>query len=1057
MTEANDEAPARASGLAATHAVDPVRLALAATHGSKGSGEDLRAGVLEDRSAPSFGLALTRAPAAGDAEATARTESDDDGPRERMARPLLDDLEERRRRQALKARLFGDAADAVKIGRFQVLGRLGAGGMGVVYAAYDEQLDRKVAVKVLRQDGGDRGQQRLRREAQAMARLSHPNIVGVHEVGEEGDSVYVAMEFVRGESLDRWLERPRPWREVLAVFMAAGRGLQAAHAAGLVHRDFKPANAILGEDGTVKVLDFGLARAEVEAIAGEEGEATSPMTARLTRTGAMMGTPAYMSPEQFAGEPLSAASDQFSFFVALYEGLYRTQAFAGDSVGALAVSVTKGRPNDPPGASEVPGWLRAVILRGLAREPGARWPDMAAALAALASDPARRRRRIAAVLGLALVSGGASAAVVRVAGGDGGRCEGVAAASERVWHAERAATAHAAFAASGPIGEQTWALLEPKLAAWIEAWARRRGERCAAYAAGELSDTLHDRSVACLERQLARVDALVTAFVVADARTVEQAPPAIAGLPELGLCDDAEYLLAEVPPPEDPQARAAVADGREALEAARAAIDLGAHDAALARATTVAAVGRSLRYEPLVAQAEVVRGEALLWQQDVAGAEAALGTGLELGLAGGDERTAVEALARRIYVQAELAGRPAQALDDAPIDRALLRRVPSDGRLAWLVENNIAVAEERQGRVEAAAEGYAAALRIAGELGDGAAFELLVSQYNLGLLRGQARQFVRATELLRAARTTAERIYGPDHPALIAFIEGEAGSAHEAGRSLEARELCRRARAIAARSPDETRGLVVPVAVLEARIAVQRREADAAARVDAARSLAAAAFGPDSPQAAYATLRPLLDRPERDAELERAVATLAATGAARRIEAVVLQAETYRNGGRPELAVRRLAELRADEGWGSWAVSERFTIAHVDVEAKLASGQVAAAEATLAEAEGLLASAARADMEPLLAGLRGRIAAAKGEHASAVTSLRRALEFYVATFDADHPRRLAVQAALAESLRASGQQGEATALGREALAGYRGLGAGFEREAAALAAWVPAT
>ena len=272
--------------------------------------------------------------------------------------------------------------------------------------------------------------------------------------------------------------------------------------------------------------------------------------------------------------------------------------------------------------------------------------------------------------------------------------------------------ARTAFSTS-TLGADTWGLIEPRIAAWNDEWVALRGDRCEARAAGRISDTLHDRSVACLERQLARVDGLVSAFVVADARVVEQAAAAVDALPALTLCSDADYSMAEVRPPEDPQARAQVAEGRASLERARAAIDLGDFAGGLRQATAVAELGRTLNYEPLVALAEVVRGDAMQWQREVPGAEAALSTGVELGLASGDDRAAAEALARRIYVRAELAGHAEQALADAPIGRALLRRIGAERRLTWLLENNLAVAHERAGALDVAIRGYEAALGLA--------------------------------------------------------------------------------------------------------------------------------------------------------------------------------------------------------------------------------------------------------------------------------------------------------------------------------------------------------
>ncbi|MEO1367660.1 MAG: protein kinase, partial [Acidobacteriota bacterium] len=225
------------------------------------------------------------------------------------------------------------------VGRLLVLDLLGRGGMGEVYGAYDPDLDRLVAVKLLQPRGGDRGgagRRRLMREAQALARLNHPNVITAYDVGAVGDRVFLSMEYVEGETLHAWLGRSPSRREIVAAFVRAGRGLAAAHAAGLVHRDFKPGNVMVAKDGRVLVLDFGLARARDDAAApvGEgpvvDVGAWSPGSPPpsgvfehpLTAAGAAPGTPAYMAPEQARGEVATAASDQFSFCVALYRALF---------------------------------------------------------------------------------------------------------------------------------------------------------------------------------------------------------------------------------------------------------------------------------------------------------------------------------------------------------------------------------------------------------------------------------------------------------------------------------------------------------------------------------------------------------------------------------------------------------------------------------------------------------------------------------------------------------------------------------------------------------------
>src|SRR5579863_3026220 len=337
------------------------------------------------------------------------------------------------------------------IGRYVVLGLVGRGGMGEVYAAYDPELDRKVAVKLLRVKAGNgvtmtEGRQRTLREAQAIARLSDPNVVVVYDVGTFDDKVFIAMEFVEGNTVTFWLEQqPRGWEEVLRVFRAAGRGLIAAHEKGLVHRDFKPDNVMVGRDGEVRVMDFGLARQvnekpEAEPPAprrppiviadgsadtvrdpmetvllngpptssstppmGTEQQSQGAFEVQLTRTGAMMGTPAYMAPEQFLGTATDARTDQFSFCVALYEALYGERPFSGNTMFALTTAVVQGQVKEAPASSKVPLWVRKVLLRGLKAQADQRYPSMHDLIDALGKNPNAARRRFLAAAGVALV------------------------------------------------------------------------------------------------------------------------------------------------------------------------------------------------------------------------------------------------------------------------------------------------------------------------------------------------------------------------------------------------------------------------------------------------------------------------------------------------------------------------------------------------------------------------------------------------------------------------------------------------------------------------------
>jgi eukaryotic-like serine/threonine-protein kinase len=300
------------------------------------------------------------------------------------------------------------------IGRYVVQDCIGSGSMGIVYTARDPDLGRKVAVKVLRSDPGAASSQgarlRLQREAQAMAQLSHPNVVAIYDVGVHGDDVFFAMELIKGGTLTEWLRRsPRSWRDVVAAFRRAGAGLAAAHAVGLIHRDFKPDNVLVGDDGRVCVTDFGLARplalpARVSAPTLATGVVDS-----MTRTGAVVGTPAYMAPEQLEGAAADARADLFSFSVAFYEALYGERPFAASSIPELAAAVARGAIRSAPARTRVPAWLRRIVVRGLRAAPEERPESVAALLAAIDARLARRRRiRIAA---LAVAGAGAVALV----------------------------------------------------------------------------------------------------------------------------------------------------------------------------------------------------------------------------------------------------------------------------------------------------------------------------------------------------------------------------------------------------------------------------------------------------------------------------------------------------------------------------------------------------------------------------------------------------------------------------------------------------------------------
>ncbi|HEY4244984.1 MAG TPA: protein kinase [Kofleriaceae bacterium] len=295
-----------------------------------------------------------------------------------------------------------------QVGRYTLVEMIGRGGMGAVYVAHDPQLDRRVALKVVRSErfAHPAVRARMSREARAMAKVAHPHVVTVFDTGELPDGVFIAMELVDGDTLGRWLAAaPRTWRDIVRIFVAIGRGLSAAHQAGVVHRDFKPDNVLVDRAGRPAVTDFGLAAAPTApAVVPAALAAVSDEGVALTRTGVLMGTPRYMSPEQFRGGAVDASSDQFSFAVALWEALYAQAPFAGESLGELAATVTAGALRERPAGTQVPPRVHRALVRALSVDPAARFSDLPSLLAELSTAATPARWWLAGVLGAAAVA-----------------------------------------------------------------------------------------------------------------------------------------------------------------------------------------------------------------------------------------------------------------------------------------------------------------------------------------------------------------------------------------------------------------------------------------------------------------------------------------------------------------------------------------------------------------------------------------------------------------------------------------------------------------------------
>jgi len=505
-----------------------------------------------------------------------------------------------------------------RMGRYVLLDRIGQGGMGVVFTAYDHELDRKVALKLLRvhknqAESVTEGRARLVREAKAMAQLAHPNVVTVHDVGTIDGRVFVAMEYVDGRNARSWmLDRKHTWKQALEVFKQAGRGLAAAHEAGLVHRDFKPDNVLVGKDRRVRVTDFGLARpsATVELTSRCEGGNT-PAGDDLTCPGKIMGTLGYMAPEQTDGRPVDAKMDQFAYCVALFEALTGRRPFLGRTRDDLRQAIkdgdmepwsTRKRKNDTP------LWLRRIVERGLEADPAKRWPSMHTLMQQLQRKPMRRRWAGASAAAIA-VAGGVYVTALATGAGAPAQCEGAEQHLAGVWDDDRRELTRDAILATGTShSSDTWDRLQGRLDDYADSWVAMRTEACQATVRGEQSGQLLDRRMACLDRRLDEVTALVDVLAEADDNVTDHAVWAVSSLPLLSPCADADLLAAEVARPKDPEHAAAVDKLRAELARAQAYGRVDKADRGLQIAVNVAKKSEALDHAPLRAEALHVLG-----------------------------------------------------------------------------------------------------------------------------------------------------------------------------------------------------------------------------------------------------------------------------------------------------------------------------------------------------------------------------------------------------------------------------------------------------------------
>ncbi len=690
------------------------------------------------------------------------------------------------------------------LGRYVLLSEAGSGGMGVVMAAYDRELDRKVALKLLRPGLSRSGEARLRREAQSLAQLQHPSVVTVYEVGAVGGQLFLAMEYVDGLTLDDWAARHRgQWRRIVDVAMRAGRGLAAAHAVGLVHRDVKPSNILVGHDGRVCVVDFGIATPTgrtvdsdlVEASDARHDPAPERVVEALTEVGAVIGTPAYMAPEQHRGEPVDARSDQFAFCVTLYRVLYERAPFAGDDLQALRASVDAGRVEPEPLGSKVPGTVRRVLLRGLSVRPERRWPSMDALLDALGRAVSRRRWALAGGLGLVAASGLVGVALLPGPDRQAMACPSAEERLRGVWDEERVAAVEEAFVGSGlPYAVDAWTRTRERLDAQATRWSERYQVLCGEMGAAGASPEL-DVEMTCLRSRREELGALVELLASGEPAVIAKATQAASELSPVDACrsEGAEAAAMASPTPEQ---QAEVDEIRLSLARAEAAYKAGTLEVGVEHAQLALDRARVLGYAPVEVEALYRLGmlQALAGQLDDAARN--LGDAALRGTEARHDRVAARAATMSAFVVGYQQGRPEDGAVWLRHAQAALERLGPDPVLDADLRVTRAAILTAQGRFDDALPEFRTGLRER-ERALGVDHPLVASSYNnLGSALVELGRYDEALEALEHARSIWERSHGPRHPLVATALNGIGAVLEQVGRYDEAREHLEKALAL---------------------------------------------------------------------------------------------------------------------------------------------------------------------------------------------------------------------------------------------------------------------
>jgi len=711
-----------------------------------------------------------------------------------------------------------------RVGRYLVVDHIDSGGMGAVYRAFDPDLNRQVAIKILRMrsvpsEEEEANRSRLLREAQALAQVSHPNVIAVHDVGVIDGRVFVAMELVAGASLRTWLAaKQRSPEEVLRAFLQAGDGLAAAHASGLVHRDFKPDNVIVGDDGRVRVIDFGLARTADAGAAGEDADdvdkrpvqidelstqsslsSTSGMLSEsMTRTGAVLGTPRYMAPEQFLREGTDAKADQFAFCVAAYEALCKRRPFAGKHFEELRVNVLTGRVRPPGSDAHVAKSHVRALLRGLSSNPADRYPSMEALLDELRRDPWLWWRR-AGIAAAAVAIVGVAGVLSFRAGEAPALCQDSAKQMAGVWDAATRSAVERGLEASGhPRAAKTWQRTAPVLDRFASQWQSMHADSCrATLVRGEQSELLFERRARCLRRRLEQVDGFVGLLEAdLDGDLVDKAATAARELTSLDECADDERLLANVPLPEDQATRKRVETSFTKLDRAAMLEKAGRYKQSFEILEELDTAAEDIEYPPL--QAPLTFKLAMLTERtgDAAAAEALYFKAIDLAARAKNTDIAGQAWNEILWVVGHRLGRYKEALQFAPAVKFAIALADDDDRLLARYESCTGVLMYGVGNYPESLASFERAVALWERLGDAHLHDLANELSNLGVGYSLNERTDDAIRTYERSHALLEKTLGKGHPLTKLPIFNLADARSARGEFEEALALHRQALAM---------------------------------------------------------------------------------------------------------------------------------------------------------------------------------------------------------------------------------------------------------------------